>query len=153
MINLFDKRLKDLEAEVEALKTASFFGTTALSTTTKTAQVAMELEYYTTGIGGVNEFTQSTQIAFIEIVTSSTSGFLSSIELVSGQSQVKNRRCFLAPTMSNGHKVYRFEVVEGSQSDYSILRNGGTVRFNLTFRVACSSDFSLNVTYRTNPHA
>lgn len=151
-MNQFVKRMKDLEAEVNALKAAAYFGTASLSAISKTAQVAVELEYYTTGIGGANEYAHSTQICTMEIDAEENEGFLCSIKLISGQNEMKGRRCWLSSNMRNGKRAYDFQVALGSQSDIDTLKNGGTIRFNLTFRVTCTSNFTLNVTYRTNPH-
>lgn len=146
MISLFDKRLKDLEAEVEALKTASLIGTTALTTTSKTIQVHVDFEHFLYPSG--YEDTQSKKIAIIEITPEDGGNFLDSIGLVSGQNQMKNRRCILRPSLEGGKRAYMFAIAQGSNADLEYMRNGGQISFDLTFRVTCTSDFSLNVTYR-----
>lgn len=150
-MNPFVNRLKALDSEINALKTAAYFGTASLSTISKTAQVAVELEHYTLN-NGADDYAQSKQICTMEIDADGGADYLSSIELVSGQNEMKGRRCWIISNMRSGKKAYEFQVALGSQSDINTLKNGGTIKFNLTFRVTCTSNFTLNVTYRTNPH-
>lgn len=144
-MNQFVERMKALESEINALKTASLIGTTSLTTTSKTIQMHVDLEYklYPSGLEDV----QSKKRGIITIIPEENDNFISSIELISGQSQVKNRRCFLQPYLGAGEKAFSFEVVNGSLADIATMRNGGQISFDLTFRVTCSSDFSLNLTY------
>lgn len=144
-MNQFVERMKALESEINALKTASLIGTTSLTTTSKTIQMHVDLGYtlYPSGLEDV----QSKKCGVITIIPEENDNFISSIELISGQSQVKNRRCFLQPHLGTGEKAFSFEVVNGSIADIATMRNGGQISFDLTFRVTCSSDFSLNLTY------
>lgn len=143
----FDKRILELESEIEALKTAAYFGTAVVSATTKTVQTQIEMYYYTTGIGGANEYCSSKYNPIIEVIPEGNANCICSIGVSSGQSNIKGRACRLVRFAKNGHPAYFFQVIEGSPQDFNTCKNGGTVKFNITFQITCTSNFTTNLTY------
>lgn len=143
----FDAYLKDLERELNELKTDGLKSSSSLATTEHEATITQQIVGY--AVNTQYDHTASQSAAIIEIVPSDNKTMITSAYLSYGEAELTNRYAYLLPTIKNGHNAYEFRFIEGSTADLTTVNNGGTIpAITLKIVISGTSEFTTNITYR-----
>lgn len=145
-IDLYNKRINALKAEIRYLKTAHFKTATKISTMTATIPITFSL-YLNNNTGDI----YGDKRAIITLETLDNSEMISSCYVNNLTPSFINDNRYLSVnriTSDIGEIKYEVIVISQNYDDFVELSNGGSINLNFTLTLVGSSRFTPSVVYR-----
>lgn len=144
--DLYDKRIKELEREIIALKTSYVKTATTIAIATKTTTVSFSLTLDTLS-GNV----YGDQRAIVTLTTNNETEMISACYIANMTPDTFDDRIVDIVRLDSDENTARFGVAVFSQSyeDWQTLYNGGSVSVSYTLQLVGSSNFSVSVSYNS----
>lgn len=145
--NILWDKLKTIEREIYALKTAHFKTATTITTTDVDSTVTLPLKLF--GTPGLYYEVISSKRAIVTLESTDGSNMLSALYLKAvTPSNVNNRRIFVKREAGDvGKAKFAIYIYSQNSDDYDTLAGGGAVDLTYAIQGVCSSKFTINVTY------
>lgn len=145
----FQGRIKTLDADIRDLNTNGLRSSSSLGVAEREIDVTMQIVGYK--VSSDNDNCASKQAALIELRPEDGKSMLTNAALISGGDQLTNRGVVLIPTTINDNPGYEFRIQKGSPADLSTIQGGGSIpAITFRFLLTATSEFNVNLTYRTD---
>lgn len=143
----FANRLKEIEREINELKTQGLRSSSSLALTSRTITITQQIVGYTVNYPNDNCAGQSA--ALIKLTPDDGKSMLTMACVASNSNELIGRRVVLRKIVIDGGIGYEFRIVDGSRSDLATIQGGGSIPA-LTFdiEIYATSEFSATLTYR-----
>lgn len=145
----FPGRIMTLESEIRELNTDGVLSSSSLAVAEHELTVTMEIVGYDGNYH--NSDCAGRQAALIELAPKDGKSMLTSASLMTNSGQLTDRSFVLVPIIINDHPAYEFRIVSGSPADLTTIQGGGSIpSMDFKLLLSATSDFNVNLTYRTD---
>lgn len=143
----FTTRIKDLEREINELKTHGLRSSSSLALAEHAVSVTMQIVGYS--VNYLNDHCAGQSAALIKLTPQDGKSMLTMACVASNSDELKGRRVVLRKVPIGGQIGYEFQIIAGSPTDLSTIQNGGSIpAMSFTLKIYATSEFTPTLTYR-----
>ena len=143
----FAKKMKEIEREINELKTHGLRSSSSLALTSRSISVTQQIVGYTVNYPNDNCAGQSA--ALIKLTPDDGKSMLTMACIASNSNELIGRRIVLRKIVIDGGIGYEFRIVAGSPSDLATIQGGGSIpAITFDIEIYATSEFSATLTYR-----
>lgn len=143
----FANRLKEIEREINELKTQGLRSSSSLAVTERTITVTIQIVGYT--VNYTNDHCAGQSAALIKLTPDDGKSMLSMACIASNANELRGRGVMLEKVVINGETGYEFRIYAGSPTDLTTIQGGGTISpITFTIKIYATSEFTPTLTYR-----
>lgn len=143
----FADRLKEIEREINELKTQGLRSSSSLALTERTINITMQIVGYS--VSYLNDHCAGQYTALIKLTPDDGKSMLTMACVASNSNELIGRRVALRKIPIGGQIGYEFQIIAGSPTDLSIIQNGGSIpAMSFMLKIYATSEFTPTLTYR-----
>lgn len=143
----FANRLKEIEREINELKTQGLRSSSSLAMTERTITITQQIVGYT--VSYTNDNCAGQSAALIKLTPNDGKSMLTMACVASNSNELIGRRVVLRKIVINGGIGYEFCIIVGSPSDLATIQGGGSISpITFDIKIYATSEFSTTLTYR-----
>ena len=143
----FTTRIKDLEREINELKTHGLRSSSSLALAEHAVSVTMQIVGYT--VSFQNDRCAGQSAALIKLTPPDGKSMLTMACVASNSNELKGRRVVLRKVPIGGQIGYEFQIISGSPTDLSTIQGGSSIPpITFEIKIYATSEFTPTLTYR-----
>lgn len=143
----FTTRIKDLEREINELKTHGLRSSSSLALAEHAISVTMQIVGYS--VNYLNDHCAGQSTALIKLTPDDGKSMLTMACVASNSDELKGRRVVLRKVPIGGQIGYEFQIISGSPTDLSTIQGGSSIPpITFDIKIYATSEFTPTLTYR-----